>query len=328
MKVIIEQIAYYLPQSVEDMDVLKRDNPDWNLDQIFAKTGIIKRHISSITETAVDLAEKAALNLSAFNEDRKDIDLLILVTQSPDYALPTSACILQNRLNLSKHCMAFDINLGCSGFIYALSVASSLIETGVSKKALILCSDTYSKYISINDRTCRPIFSDGAAATLLTQSKKEGVGPFEFGSDGAGFDRLIVKNSGARLTSNNMSTPNDVGKYLEMAGSDVFLFTMREIPPAINKLLEKTKKTFDDIDLVIFHQASKLVIDNLIRTLKIEKKKVFTNFENIGNTVSASIPIALKDANDKGLLNDGDQIMLVGFGVGLSWGVTFVNWSK
>lgn len=328
MKVKIEQIAYYLPQSIEDMEILKRDNPDWNLVQIFSKTGIKKRHIASSTETAVDLAEHAALNLLARYEERKDIDLLILVTQSPDYVLPTSACILQNRLNLSKNCMAFDLSLGCSGFIYALSVASSLIETGVSKKALILCSDTYSKYISIDDRTCRPIFSDGAAATLLAHSEIEGVGPFEFGSDGAGFDRLIVKNSGARLTSSQSSNHNDIGKHLEMAGSDVFLFTMREIPPTINKLLAKTKKTFDDIALVIFHQASKLVIDNLIRSLKIDKKKVFTNYENIGNTVSASIPIALKDADDQGLLKDGDQIMLVGFGVGLSWGVTFIRWSK
>ena len=216
MKVRIEKIAYYLPQTVEGIEVLQSENPDWNMDQILSKTGIKKRHIASMTETAVDLAEHAARNLIGTSEDSKDIDLLILVTQSGDYALPTSACILQNRLGLSKQCMAFDINLGCSGFVYALSVASSLIETGISKKALILCSDTYSKYISVSDRTCRPIFSDGAAAILLAKSDREQLGPFEFGTDGAGYDRLIVQNSGARLLPDQLGVSEKTTKHLEV----------------------------------------------------------------------------------------------------------------
>jgi 3-oxoacyl-[acyl-carrier-protein] synthase-3 len=325
MKVKISAISYHLPETIEGVDVLQRDNPDWDMPKILDKTGIHHRYISALGETAVDLAFEAGKKLLGNIPKYEDIDLLILVTQSPDYVLPTSACILQNRLGLSKNCMAFDVNLGCSGFVYALSIAGGLIESGVGRKGLILCSDTYSKYIEKNDRTCRPIFSDGAAAILVERSETDDMGPFEFGTDGAGFDRLIVRHSGSRDAE--QATVSRRGT-LEMRGSDVFLFTMRVVPPCINKLLERTGLTLENIDLFVFHQASKLVIENLIRTMSLDKSKVFTNFENIGNTVSASIPIALKDADTQGRLKDGDTVMLVGFGVGLSWGATLIRWSS
>jgi 3-oxoacyl-[acyl-carrier-protein] synthase-3 len=324
MKVKIGAISYHLPETIEGVDVLQHDNPDWDMTKILDKTGIRNRYISFPRETAVDLAFAAGKKLFEKLINHEEIDLLILVTQSPDYILPTSACILQDRLGLSKNCMAFDVNLGCSGFVYALSIAGGLIESGVARKGLILCADTYSKYIGKNDRTCRPLFSDGAAATLVEKSDMDCIGPFELGTDGAGFDRLIVKHSGARETE-------PVGDFyhrsLEMYGSDVFLFTMRVVPPCINKLLNCTGLTLDKIDLFVFHQASKLIIENLIRTMSLDTSKVFTNFENIGNTVSASIPIALKDADTQGRLKEGDTVMLVGFGVGLSWGATLIRWS-
>ena len=324
MKVKISAISYHLPDTMEGVDTLQRDNPDWDMLKILEKTGVRNRHISSPGETAVDLAFQAGKKLLGNNPKHKDIDLLLLVTQSPDYVLPTSACILQNLLGLSKNCMAFDVNLGCSGFVYALSIASGLIESGVARKGLILCADTYSKYIEKGDRTCRPLFSDGAAAILVEKSKEDCIGPFEFGTDGAGQGSLIVKHSGAREVDPN----GDAGRgTLYMHGSEVFLFTMREVPLCITKLLRRAELTIEHIDLIVFHQASKLVIDNLIRTLSLDKDKVFTNFENIGNTVSASIPIALKDAETQGRLKDGDMVLLVGFGVGLSWGATLIRWS-
>jgi 3-oxoacyl-[acyl-carrier-protein] synthase III len=322
MKVKINAISYHLPETVEGIETLQHDNPDWDMRKILDKTGIKNRHISSPGETAVDLAFTAAKKLIESSAESDGIDLLILVTQSPDYVLPTSACILQDRLGLPKNCMAFDINLGCSGFIYALSIAGSLIESGVATKGIILCADTYTKYIGKNDRTCRPLFSDGASATLVESSEVDCIGPFELGTDGSGYDRLIVKHSGARVEEQSETAS------LVMYGSDVFLFTMRVVPTCIKNLLKNAELKLENIDLFIFHQASKLVIENLIRTMSLDKNKVFTNFENIGNTVSASIPIAIKDADTQGRLKEGDNVMLVGFGVGLSWGATLLRWSE
>ena len=324
MKVKISAIEYHLPDRIEGVGELKYDNPDWDMPKILDKTGIYNRYISARGETAVDLAFEAGKKLLGNTFEHEDIDLLILVTQSPDYVLPSGACILQNRLGLPINCMAFDVNLGCSGFVYALSIASGLIESGIAHKGLILCSDTYSKYIEKNDRTCRPLFSDAAAAILVERSDADYIGPSEFGTDGAGHASLIVKHSGARDAD---QTSDQCRNSLYMNGSEVFMFTMREVPSCVTKLLKHANITLEHIDLIVFHQASKLVIENLIRSMALNKNKVFTNFDNIGNTVSASIPIALKDAEMQGQLKEGDTVMLVGFGVGLSWGATLIRWS-
>jgi 3-oxoacyl-[acyl-carrier-protein] synthase III len=325
MRVKIDSIEYYLPEKKESDKDLLLDNPDWDMSKIVEKTGISTRSIASSDQTAVDLAFEAAIKLLKGVSSKEDIDLIILVTQSPDYVLPTSACILQNQLGLSKKCMAFDINLGCSGFVYAISVASSLIESGVASKGLVLCSETYSKYIHKNDRTCRPIFSDGASATLLSESNSDNIGPFVFGTDGSGYEKLIVRRGGAREPKN---IEDSTYGLLEMNGSDVFLFTLSSIPPCINMLLDKSSLRINDIDLFVFHQASKLVLENIIRIMSLDKDKVYINLKNVGNTVSATIPIALKDAEYQGRIKDGDRVMLVGFGVGLSWGATLITWRK
>jgi 3-oxoacyl-[acyl-carrier-protein] synthase-3 len=325
MKVEINSIAYYLPEKKEDSGDLQDDNPDWDMSKILDKTGVSTRSISSPQQTAVDLALEAGKELFKDVPSRDEIDLIILVTQSPDYVLPTSACILQDKLGLSDKCMAFDVNLGCSGFVYSLSIAGSLIESGVVKKSLIICSDTYTKYIQKNDRTCRPLFSDGASAVLVTASDSDCIGPFVFGTDGSGYDKLIVRGSGARsLEKKHESTRG----FLEMHGADIFLFTLSKVPVCINELLDKSRLSIGDIDLFIFHQASKLVIENLIRSMSLDESKVFVNLKNIGNTVSASIPIALKDADMQGRLKNKDKVMLVGFGVGLSWGSALITWGK
>lgn len=323
MKVKIYANTYYLPETKESNDILKQDNPDWDMEKIAGKTGILTRYIASPNQTALDLAFEAGRKLLKDLPNKNDIDLVVLVTQSPDYFLPTSACILQDKLDLPTNCMAFDINLGCSGFIYALSVVGSLIESGLVKNGLILCSDTYSKYIDKSDRACRPIFSDGASATLLVESEVEEFGQFIFGTDGSGFDKLIVKEGAAREPIIKSNSPYGI---IDMHGADVFLFTLREVPLCINKLLIKSNLAIKDVDLFIFHQASKLVLDNLIRALSLDENKVFINMKNIGNTVSASIPIALKDAEEKGRISVDDLVMLIGFGVGLSWGATLLTW--
>ena len=318
MKTTIKKIEYYLPNVTENGQDLLNDNPDWSIEDIQSKTGIYQRHIAT-EEDMIEMARLATEKLFDNGVNRDVIDLLILVTQSPAYPLPTSACILHGKLNLKKSCMAFDVNLGCSGFVYALAMCSSLIESGIASSGLIVCSETYTKYIDSSDRTCRPLFSDGAAAVLIAKSSDDKIGPFELGTDGSGAEYLIVKP--------NVDEPSLPDK-LYMNGSQVFMFTMNRVPKCVDALLDSSAINLNDIDMFIFHQASKLVIENLIRRLELDEEKVFVNYKNVGNTVSASIPIALKDAAIQGRLKEGDTVMLIGFGVGLSWGATLVRWSK
>jgi len=315
MNIKIEKIEYYLPAKKETREDLVRDNPDWRMDSIEQKTGIINRYVVD-DESALDLAVQAANKLKL---NGNEIDGIIYVTQSPEYVLPTTACVLQEKLNLSVNCMAFDVNLGCSGFVYGLGIAASLVQSSLVTNALLVCSDTYTKYISKSNRTCRPIFSDGASATLISACESTSVGPFVFKTDGSGAESLVVKK-------NDINNKASALEDLYMDGSRVFMFTMSEVPKAINEVLNKGDMTLNDIDVFIFHQASKLVIDNLIRKLKLSEEKVYRNYSNIGNTVSSTIPIALNNAVDEDLIKPGSRVLLAGFGVGLSIGVTVLMW--
>ena len=321
MKSKIIGIETCLPENFEDIDSLLTDNPDWKIDKIRSKTGIEKRWIASDNETSLDLAVKASSKL--LNKfDSQIIDTLILVTQSPDYFLPSSSCILQNKLGLSKKIKCFDVNQGCSGYIYGLSISSAYIEAGMSENILLVCAETYSKFIDKNDRTNRPIFSDAASATLITKSKEDNIGPFLFGTDGSGAENLIVKEGAAK--SNFKTTSNK--PELFMNGSSIFLFTVSEIPKNINSLLGLKKLNKNDINMYFFHQASKLVIDNLVEKLNLDKNKTFCNYAYKGNTVSSTIPIALEDANSQKIIKKNDLLLLSGFGVGLSWGSCIIKW--
>ena len=272
MKVKISAISYHLPETVEGVETLQRDNPDWDMPKILDKTGILNRHISAPGETAVDLAFEAGKKLLGSTPLHEDIDLLILVTQSPDYVLPTSACILQDSLALSKKCMAFDVNMGCSGFVYALSIAGSLIESGVAQKGLILCADTYTKYIGKNDRTCRPLFSDGAVAILLESSSYGCVAEVRNGSlfqpwSGYRFDVIVDDISGiasgvAAVSSWFQGVPCESGedgvdlvvevilgapRHLSDGGS--FFFPVLSLSNA-DKILQVAKECFRSVERV------------------------------------------------------------------------------
>ena len=318
MKVAIEKIEYYLPENQVGGEELLRDNPDWRIQDIEAKTGITRRYKAGIGESVIDMAEKAANKLFVSNIDKASIDFLILVTQISSYTLPTSACILQDRLGLETSTMAFDVNLGCSGYVYALSIATGLIESGQANRGLIICSDNYTSKIDPHDRTCRPIFSDAAAATIVGRSLADGISAFDLGTNGSGYKDLIIPNDDDDIEG---AKPGS----LFMAGAAVFLFTMSMVPKCIKSVLAKSGKKMTDVDLFVFHQASKIVIDKITANLNLPIEKVYTNYQQIGNTVSASIPIALKDAYEDGRLHAGDCSMLVGFGVGLSWGGCIVE---
>ena len=310
MNISLDRFSYQLASKKETLSNLKIDNPEWDVDSILSKTGVETRYISEKNETALSLCISAAKKLD-FNPH--DIGACIFVSQSPDYMLPTSACIAQEELGLDRDIAAFDINLGCSGFIYALSVVKGILSDIEKPNALLLCGDTYSKFIKKNDRTCRPIFSDAGSAVLLSKSNSKKTGPFNFGTDGRGFDKLIVRNRASKIE-------NEFDDFIHMNGAEVLLFTMANVPNGVKALLKKAGLEFEDIDYFIFHQASAIVLDNIQRKLNIPDEKLPRNNRDIGNTVSATIPILMKDLEDEGKLKKGQKLLLFGFGVGYSYG--------
>lgn len=325
--VIIKAIEYYLPEQIESND------PN---DKTTAKIGINQRHIAKPEEYASDLAIAAANKLFDKHDiQREDIDFLLYCTQSPDYYLPTTACVLQDKLSLPTSIGALDINLGCSGFIYGLSLAKGLIETGQARNILFLTAETYSKFIHPLDRSVKPLFGDGAAATLLSASSEPyGVKSFVFGTDGRGKDHLIVPAGGTKnplSEANLQEEPDSFGNIrsqsnLYMNGPEVFNFTLKEVPASIRKLLDKEGSALEDFDFFIFHQANQHMLEYLRKKMKIDPQKFSVQFSDCGNTVSSTIPIALKRELEAGNIKNGDKVMLVGFGVGYSWAATSLIW--
>lgn len=333
MNIGIQAIEYALPEKVLTNEELAKIYPDWTADKILLKTGISSRHVVSGNECASDLAEQAARKLfSSGIISPEKIDFILLATQSPDYFLPTTACILQDKLGIPQKAGALDFNLGCSAFIYGLAMAKSLINTGIAKNVLLLTAETYTKYIHPMDKSNRTIFGDGAAATVISEGGHT-IGQFDLGTDGSGKEYLIVPAGASRLAYSEETAReiDDNGSVrtqnnLYMNGPEVFNFTIRVVPQSINNILEKHNLDLSDIDLFIFHQANKFMLDYLRKKMKITEDKFYVDMEDIGNTVSATIPIALKRAEGKGRLKKGDRVLIIGFGVGLSWGSTILTW--
>lgn len=328
-------VAYHLPQAILTNAALEQEFSDWPAQKILDKTGIAQRHIAAPDETASDLAFHAAENLFATHDiARADIDFLILCTQAPDYLLPSSACVLQQRLGLPTSCGALDINLGCSGYVYALAMAKGLVESGIRKKVLLLTADTYSKYINARDRSVRTLFGDGAAASVIAGGAPEqALGPFVMGTDGSGANNLIVPAGGMRTARSAVTaseTEDASGNWrsqddLFMDGAQIVQFTLSAVPRTMQELLAAAGKTLDDIDHVIFHQANKFMLDALRRKIRIPEDKFVIEIDTVGNTVSSTIPIAIARARASGRIRPGDTALLLGFGVGYSWAGTLAR---
>lgn len=331
-------IDYHLPAGVLDNEQLAAELGDWSADKIFDKTGIRTRHIAAAGETAADLAYAAATSLFAAHPAiaRDAIDTLILCTQAPDHFLPSSACILQHRLGLPTSCAAFDINLGCSGYVYGLALARGMIESGLRRNVLLLTADTYSKFIHPHDRSVRTLFGDGAAATLVSAVEApagSAIGGFVLGTDGGGADKLIVPAGAARLppSAATGATRTDASgnvrsdDHLFMDGAEVMAFTLTSVPRAMAQVLDEAGKTLADIDHVVFHQANRFMLDALRKKCKIPEDKFIIEMDSVGNTVSSTIPIALARARAKGRTRPGQTALLLGFGVGYSWGGVIVT---
>jgi 3-oxoacyl-[acyl-carrier-protein] synthase-3 len=330
MGAFINKIAYYLPDKIITNQDLVYEFPGWNASKIEEKVGIKQRHIAEINQTALDLAYEASLEILK-DFDKDSIDFILLCTQSPDYFLPTSACVLQDRLGLKTTCGALDFNLGCSGYIYGLALAKGLINSRVASNVLLVTSETYSKHINKKDIGNRTIFGDGAAATIVSLSDKEHIFEFELGTDGKGMDKLIVPNGAlkSRFNPDEKDYIDESGNIrnnnnLYMNGPDIFNFTISSVPTLISNVLKKNHISFEEVDYYIFHQANKYMLDYLRKKIKIPEEKFYQDMTTTGNTVSATIPIALKDSLDKGLANTNSKIVLAGFGVGFSWGACLI----
>lgn len=329
MEVFIKEIAYYLPERVVSNEDLVKEFPEWSVEKIADKVGVNERHVVE-SETATDLAICASEKLFAKGTVQKDdVDFVLFCTQSPDYKLPSSACIIQDKLGLSTKCGAFDFNLGCSGYEYGLAVAKGLIVAGVAKNVLLLTGETYNKYIHPKDKGNRTIFGDGASATVISTEGFAVIGEFNLGTDGSGAKNLIVKTSGARCEDKLNDVTFDEGgnpvssDHLFMDGQEIFMFTLMKVPKMVKDVLAKNNLQKDDINLFVFHQANKYMLEHLRKKLKIEEEAFFVNLANVGNTVSSTIPIALCDAREQGRLKG--NVLLAGFGVGLSWGATVLR---
>ena len=333
MSAYIKGISYYLPKKVVTNEDLVAEFPEWDVEKVYNKVGVQERHLAGEHETAGDLAEKAALKLfEEYHISPSEIDFLLLCTQSPDYHLPSTACILQDRLGIPTSAGAFDYDLGCSGCIYGMAVAKGLITAGLASNVLLLTAETYTKYLHPEDKSNRTIFGDGAAACLI--SKEKGLAEIEdfiFGTDGSGAENLIVKTQGARLKERTgLSTIDDDGHlnredYLYMNGSAIFNFTLEKVPPMIKDLLAKSGLTKDDIDYFVFHQANKYMLSTLRKVCGIPKDRFHIDLEHTGNTVSSTVLISLKDCLETGTIAPGMIVMACGFGVGLSYGGTILQ---
>ena len=333
MDAFIKAISYYLPEKVVTNEQLVKEFPEWSVEKIAKKVGINERHIAAEDETAGDMAFKAAEKLIAENRiDKSSIDFVLLCTQSPDYFLPSTSCIIQSKLGLSTKCGAFDFNLGCSGYEYGLAVAKGLIIGDIAKNILLLTAETYNKHIHPKDKGNRTIFGDGASASLISTDGFAKIGEFVLGSDGSGYDRLIHKTGAMRhyqpindFYEDENGTPLS-SDHLFMDGKAIFDFTSDIVPPMIEETLLKNKLSADEVDLYVFHQANKYMINYLRKLMDIDNDKFYVFMETVGNTVSSTIPIALCEAQKERRLNG--NIVLAGFGVGLSYGATILTCKK
>lgn len=327
MNAYIKTTYYYLPETVVTNEDIVSEFPEWSVEKIASKVGVNRRYIAAVNETAADMAIKAANRLFDCGEvNRNEIDYLLFCTQSPDYILPTSACIIQDKLGLRKDIGALDFNLGCSGYVYGLSLAKGLICGGIAKNVLLLTGETYNKHLHLRDKGNRTIFGDAASATVISTSGIARIGNFSLGTDGSGAGNLIITSGGMRcpekqndlsFDENNNPCSSD---YLYMNGSEIFAFTLDNVPPLVEATLQRNAICKEDVDLFVFHQANKYMLDFLRKKIKIAPERFYYSLAEYGNTVSNTIPIALHNALEDGTIIGKKNVMIAGFGVGYSWG--------
>lgn len=335
---VIRDVSVALPDGVVTTDDILAGVPDAKAALLTKRLGVRERRVAAPGQTALDLGEAACRTLLANHPELAErVDVLVFCTQTPDHPLPPNSCALHGRLGLADDVMAFDVPHACSAFVYALQLVDALFVSGPAREAVIVTADTYSSLINPGDRATRLLFGDAAAACWVSSSTDPGRGAVDFrcGTDGRRFDSFLVPAGGARLAatdavraavstdaSGNVRTPAQIA----MDGQQIITFAGSRVPESIKGLLARNDVQLDDIDRFVFHQASAIVLDLLTMQLGVDTDRVVRNLEGTGNTVSASIPIALRAALDDDMIAPGDLVLLCGFGAGLSWGTALMRW--
>jgi 3-oxoacyl-[acyl-carrier-protein] synthase-3 len=332
MSCYLQAIAHFLPLRLRTNADLIALNPSWNDDAIYRKTGIRARPIADPEQTAQDLGYLAIEELFRNEKiDRATVDVLIFVTESPDYLVPPSACILQHRLGLSPHAASFDVNLGCSGFVYGLMLARSLILSRTASRVLLVCAETYSRYCDPHDLATVTLFGDGAAAALISDERTGSlaeIGTSVLGTDGSGYQDLIVENGGARSpdSADLMRKSDPKKRILKMNGPEVFRFALDRVKPACEELLSRLGKTWNDVDVCLCHQANRFMLESLRTELNLPVEKLPIDVEQIGNLSTASLPVFISRWVAAENWRTARTTLAIGFGVGYSWGVAWLTW--
>jgi 3-oxoacyl-[acyl-carrier-protein] synthase-3 len=285
--------------------------------RIVSSTGIKNRRLASEGLSAADLCQAAADRLmKSLNWQPESVELLIFLSQTGDFVIPATACALQDRLGLPKTAVAFDVPLGCSSYAYGLWIASSLLLTLKTTRALILVGDTLTAHVSKDDRALWPLFGDAGTATAIEVDLDAPPMFFEFGTDGSGFKHLLID----KAVNGDVADQN-----LHMDGVAVFSFSLREVPPMVKRLLESSHIEAETIDKWVFHQANEFILRNLQKRLKIPNEKFVVDLANWGNTSGATIPLAICSSLREDLRHRNHLLLLAGFGVGLSWSAAIVE---
>jgi 3-oxoacyl-[acyl-carrier-protein] synthase III len=322
----ITGLGKYVPPKIltnKDLEEMVDTSNDW----ITTRTGIKERRIAEDNVPTSELAINASkIALKDAGIEAKDLDLIIVATVTPDMTFPATACLLQDRLGANK-AAAFDLEAGCSGFVYALSVGTQFIMTGIYDNILIVGAESLSKITDWEDRGTCVLFGDGAGAAVLQATEKGGLLAFDLGSQGSGGSTLYMPGGGS-LNPSTLKTVEERMHFIKMEGNPVYKFAVKRMGQASIDVLKKAGLKPEDIDILIPHQANIRIIDAAAKRLKLAKDKVFVNLGKYGNTSTASVPLALVEAKEEGLIKNGDIVVLVAFGAGLTWAATVIEWNQ
>ena len=325
MKVGILGTGSYLPERVltnDDLAKIVDTNDEW----IQTRTGIKERRIAADDQATSDLAYEAGLKaIEDANIDKNEIDLIIIATSTPDYSMPSSAAIVQDKLGIKAS--GFDLEAACTGFVYGLVTGYSFIKSGIYKKVLVIGADTCSRLLDWEDRGTCILFGDGAGAVVLGEVETGGYLSSDLQADGSGANELIVPSSGSKIPFTEEVLKNR-DHYVKMNGREIFKFAVKVFPDTVEKSLEQANLNVDDIDMFIPHQANIRIIESIAKRFKQPLEKFYINLDKYGNTSAATIPIALDEAVKESRIKKGDKIIMVGFGGGLTYGSTIFQWSK
>ncbi|WPP39899.1 beta-ketoacyl-ACP synthase III [Paenibacillus hunanensis] len=315
----------YVPKKIltnADLEKMVETNDEW----IVSRTGIRERHIAAPDQATSDLAYEAAIKaIETAGLTAADLDLIVVATITPDMSFPSTACILQDKLG-AKKAAAFDLSAACSGFVYALGAATSMLQMGMYKNALVIGADTLSRITDYTDRNTCVLFGDGAGAVVIGEvGEGRGFKAFDLGAEGAGGELLKLPAGGSR-TPASADTLEAKQHFIQMSGREVFKFAVKVMNTATVDVLNKAGMSKDEIDLFIPHQANVRIINSAMERLNLTEDRVMINVQKYANTSAASIPLALVEAVEEGRIKEGDKVVMVGFGGGLTWGASVIVW--